>query len=608
MRILPPSDPPEQDDAAGQFERIHALAEALGDALTPQQVAEIVLEDAFAGLPLVTGGVWKLPEGASEAILLASRGWRADHYETFARIRPGDANPVGMTLTGKEFWLLSRAEYAAAFPAIEAKARVEGRPDIAIVSLPLRADGRIIGAVTVSLENARPLTPSARRFLSTLARLCAQAMRRAKLFESLRDSRAEAVRLHAAEARSAARMALAARVGDTLASSLDYEATLKNVIGICIPALGDFGFFDVREESEVRRVALAHENPERQAIIDQSRWARSERTDMNLCALSSGAPAVHPDIDDEWLRAVAVNDGHYQVMKMLSFGSMLTVPLSYNGDLLGALTLFYDASGRKHDADDVLTAQDIARRAAMALVNARLLRDARAAVAVRDDFLSVASHELRTPLTSAKLHLQGLSREFGGSAPIESRERIVHKLGRTTAQLDRLTGLVDQLLDVSRLAAGRLVLERERLDLAVLTRDVVSRFEHELKRIGTEVRLSAAGEVVGNWDKSRLDQVVTNLISNALKYGEDKPIDVTIEASDGVARLRVRDRGLGIDARDHRRIFERFERASSIRKYGGIGLGLWIVKQIVDLHRGQISVASEPGQGAEFSVALPLDA
>ena len=230
----------------------------------------------------------------------------------------------------------------------------------------------------------------------------------------------------------------------------------------------------------------------------------------------------------------------------------------------------------------------------------------REAVIVRDDFLSVASHELRTPLTALKLEVANLLRLARLDTGSE-RARLIAKVERIDAQATRLRGLIDDLLDVSRLAAGHLELHVEPIDLAALAGEVGARFVEEAARLGSTLVIDARQQAVGQWDRERLEQVVTNLLSNAVKYGDGKPIDVTVRAEGGRARLAVRDRGLGIAARDQERIFGRFERASSSRHYGGIGLGLWIVKQIVEALGGSVAVASEPGAGATFTIDLACE-
>jgi len=231
----------------------------------------------------------------------------------------------------------------------------------------------------------------------------------------------------------------------------------------------------------------------------------------------------------------------------------------------------------------------------------------REAVVSRDDFLSVASHELRTPLTALKLEVSNLLRLARLDAGSD-RARLIAKIEKIDAQTARLRGLIDDLLDVSSLAAGQLELQIRPVDLAEVVGEVGAGFIEEAARLGSRLIIDAREHAIGCWDRGRLAQIVSNLISNAVKYGDGKPIDVTVRAEGGHARLIVRDQGLGIAPHDQERIFGRFERAASSGNFGGIGLGLWIVKQIVNVFGGVVSVQSAPGAGSTFTVELPYAA
>ncbi len=187
-------------------------------------------------------------------------------------------------------------------------------------------------------------------------------------------------------------------------------------------------------------------------------------------------------------------------------------------------------------------------------------------------------------------------------------DRILGKVEQIWRSGRRLEQLVQGLLDVSRIAAGRLELQVEDVDLAVLVREACERFEDEAKKCETELRLRVEGTLPGRWDPLRLDQVLTNLLSNAIKYGRGQPVDVTVEGSAASALIRVQDHGIGIAPEHHDRIFGRFERAVSNRHFGGLGLGLWITRQLVEAMSGRISVKSAPGEGATFTVELPRSA
>ncbi|HET6922156.1 MAG TPA: PAS domain-containing sensor histidine kinase, partial [Anaeromyxobacteraceae bacterium] len=235
---------------------------------------------------------------------------------------------------------------------------------------------------------------------------------------------------------------------------------------------------------------------------------------------------------------------------------------------------------------------------------ARLYRQAQEEVRRRDEFLSVASHELRTPVAALQLQLQMLyrvaAREAAPLPPV-----LVDKVEALERQTRRLTVLVNELLDVSRMRLGRLELRLEELDLAELARDSLRQLEGELSRSGSRIALRADAPATGRWDRLRLEQVVTNLLVNAAKFGEGRPIAVTVQAEAGLARLAVADQGIGISPEHQDRIFGRFERAASPEHYGGLGLGLYIAREIVEAHGGHIRVASAPGLGSTFTVELP---
>jgi PAS domain S-box-containing protein len=232
----------------------------------------------------------------------------------------------------------------------------------------------------------------------------------------------------------------------------------------------------------------------------------------------------------------------------------------------------------------------------------RLHREAEEAVRARDEFVSLASHEIKAPISVLLLQNQLLlrgARDESGEVP----ERWIAMLESSARQIDRLVRLVDEMLDVSRITAGRLHLEIEQVDLSDLVRETIARFGEALTRLSCSLRADAP--VIGRWDRLRLDQITTNLLSNAIKYGGGKPIDIMVEAHGNAALLVVRDRGIGVAAEDRERIFERFERVEGT-KAPGLGLGLYIVRQIVEAHGGSIVVVSETGAGSTFTVKLPL--
>jgi PAS domain S-box-containing protein len=322
---------------------------------------------------------------------------------------------------------------------------------------------------------------------------------------------------------------------------------------------------------------LAYCGLEPQAVREESFWEclhAEDREDARAtweAGLRSGVPF------ERQVRIRRAADGSYR------WHIARAVPeVEGDGTIVGWIASAADIDDQKH-AEDAL----------------------RKAIVLRDDFLSVASHELRTPLTSLKLEVANLSRIARRAATDDAAPRLIAKVEKIDSQAARLHRLIDELLDVSRIAAGRLELHVEAVDLAQVVSEVGARFTDEAARVGSPLNVHAPAAVVGRWDRSRLDQVITNLLSNAIKYGDCKPIDVGVAGEDDRAIVTIRDHGLGIASDDHERIFGRFERAASSRHYGGIGLGLWIVKQIVEALGGTVTVESEPGTGSTFTVELP---
>lgn len=264
-----------------------------------------------------------------------------------------------------------------------------------------------------------------------------------------------------------------------------------------------------------------------------------------------------------------------------------------DGSVAGVITFAVD-----------VTAQVLARQHLEKIAD-----ELRRAVDARDVFLSVASHELRTPLTALRLQVQAVQRSLLRTPERQySVDQLRSRIDAADRQVNRLVELIDALLDVSRLQGGRIDLSVADVELAAVAAEVVERARAAATAAGSTLTLRAPGPVAGQWDGSRVDQVVTNLVSNAIKYGRGEPIDVEVGVeSDGRQRafVRVTDRGIGIAPADQERIFDRFERAVSRTHYSGLGLGLWISRQIAQALGGDVTVESVPGDGSVFTLWLP---
>ncbi|MGZ3461640.1 MAG: ATP-binding protein, partial [Archangium sp.] len=311
--------------------------------------------------------------------------------------------------------------------------------------------------------------------------------------------------------------------------------------------------------------------------------------------------------------------GVSESMELLGVRSLLCAPIQVRGKTVACVCVSHRQVGELFGEDEERLASFVCILAGAALENAegfermaalseergRLYREEQEAVRRRDDFLSIAAHELKTPLTSLQLHLQGLMSQVRQGLERIPPERLAAKLDSANLQTQRLGKLVNELLDVSRISQGQLLGTREEVDLVQVVRGVVERSRDALARAECPLRLNLVPSMVGCWDTLRLEQVVLNLLTNAAKYGSGRPIEITVDGDEAHARLRVRDEGIGIAKEDAARIFERFERAVSVRHYGGFGIGLWIAREIVQALGGTIEVESAPGQGATFTVTLP---
>jgi PAS domain S-box-containing protein len=269
-----------------------------------------------------------------------------------------------------------------------------------------------------------------------------------------------------------------------------------------------------------------------------------------------------------------------------------------NGDFIQTVTLVENVTERRE-------AEELRNQLFVKEKEARL--DAQRAVLIRDEFLSIASHELKTPLTVLMMQTQLLNRLMEQDRLQHlSKQKQLELIQSSSQQLDRFSNLINDLLDVGRLSEGALTLKRVRINLYDIVQGILPRFQQELVESGSMVSLSGDSEVIGEWERLPVEQVIINLLKNAIKFGLGKEIKITIEKKGIMAVLTVSDHGIGISTEDQGRIFECFERGVSSKSFGGLGLGLYISRQFIEAHGGTIKVESELNHGSTFIVELPL--
>jgi signal transduction histidine kinase len=307
-------------------------------------------------------------------------------------------------------------------------------------------------------------------------------------------------------------------------------------------------------------------------------------------------------VTDEMLVANARDKEHLALMRKIGFRSVMIVPLIVEGKPIGALTFVSTESQRYFTKSDLTIAEEVASRAALAIHNSRLFTDAQKAIAIRDEFISVASHELKTPVTSLKMYTQIVLRQLEK----QGNTMLSSPLFKMNAQIDKLTLLINDLLNISKIQLGKLEFNEEHINLQEVVEDTIESIQS-----GTQShKLILEGRIKKTvWgDKDRISQVLTNLLTNAIKYSPHAN-KVKIKVSEGRthAQISVQDFGIGIDKEQQRKIFNRFYRVSGPeeRTFPGLGIGLYISTEIIKRHGGKISVQSVKGKGSEFSFTIP---
>lgn len=460
---------------------------------------------------------------------------------------------------------------------------------------PILAQGRVIGTFSFGTSKKPQFESHELALMQAVCDQVSMAMERILLISELR--RREASQSFLAEA------------AVLLSSFLDYGVTLGGFAKLAVQRIADWCVVDAEDaEGHLQRFAAVSPNlSDRAGVADgleQGHLMAPEEMQSLRRVMATGQPEIYRDLSDGEMVAFSGSSRQRRILEERAAKSAMIVPLSGRNGAVGAITFVTTESGRRYDERDLELAKELARRASIAMENARLYREAQQAVQLRNEFLSVAAHELKTPITSLRGFSQAVIRQF----EIEHRidERRVHRAFQVIdQQSEKLTRLVSQLLDLSRIDAGRLSLEREELELGELVRGVVEAVQGASPHWDVALHIHEPIWIAG--DAVRLGQVLRSLLDNAIRYspGGGK-IDVDVWSPViGQAKLAVRDRGVGIPLEHRDKLFGRFHQAHSSDHVSGLGLGLHLSKHIVELHEGTIEAEFPPDGGTRFVVTLP---
>ena len=609
--------------AAARAARLLAVSAGLSAASTREEVADVIFREglvalqADAGLLAVVHTSDDSPTLELETVHTTGYPDRlAARYRRFV-VTPG--RPMSdAVLTRLPQLRGSWADWRDVDPDLNADATESGYE--AFATVPVVSGSRVLAVLSASFRRSVTFDEATRTFLATLGEQCGLALERARAYDDARRARDAS--------------AFLAEAGQLLAASLDYATTLRTVAEAAVPRLGDWCAVDILRDPtaptwppSLERVATVHQDPDKLALGETltTRYPTDWSDASGMAAvIRDGTPMFLPVITRAMIEARARDAEHLALLETLQFSSVIVVPLLARGHTIGALTLCHTESGRHYDATDLTLAQDLAKRAALAVDNARLYRDAERARQVAEEanrgksqFLATMSHELRTPLNAIAGHVQLLELGLHGSLTDAQR----HALDRVNRAQQHLLGLINDVLNYARLESGRVEYDLQPVRIRDVVCDVWPMVEPQItaKGLTCEVRLpdgDGQPALLVLADREKLAQILLNLLSNAIKFTpaarDGVPGRVVIEVRadpDAPARVQalVIDTGVGIAASKLETIFEPFVQVQSVltREVGGTGLGLAISRDLARGMGGDLTAESTLDAGSTFTLTLP---
>ncbi|HEX2910954.1 MAG TPA: GAF domain-containing protein [Chloroflexia bacterium] len=577
--------------------RLQTVTQALSNALTPQQVCQVIIDEGVAALQADNGLVVLLNEPATEFELVAYTGYHEENLRKWQRFPLSVKTLHTDAVQSLKPVLVDSPELLAErYPQLVAS--VSNTASKSWASFPLIVEGRVLGALGITYFEPHQFEADEVEFARTLCQQCAQALERASLYEHQQKMRQHFTFL--------------ANASLILSSSLDYHLTLRKVADLAVPELADGCTVDIVDPAgEIQRLAVAcRTEPGLQALaLELLQYPPQSETHPAAKAIRTGLPQIAYDITDELLSTSTRNKAHLAIVQELAVRSYMAIPIIAQGKVVGAINcVLFAVSGRRYVEADRQLVQDFVDRVRLALDNARLYQEAENAIRERNLFLSVAAHELKTPLTSLRGYAQILAERMSRPQLEFKPLRLEQAARNLETQSEKLIRLVNQLLDITRIESGKLELELRPADLVNLLKEVVALAEATTPNKHRLSLKTPAEPVIALIDPLRIEQVITNLLNNAIKFSpEGGAVELELMVpSEKEACLAIRDYGIGVALELRDRIFERFYQANHTQHSGGMGLGLYISKEIVELHHGRIEAEFPATGGSIFKVYLPL--
>ncbi len=582
-------------------DQLTSLVEASGgliESLRLHEMLPAILQLSRRLIAADAHALWSFDQAQNQWAVLSSAGL-SDAY-----LRDASIAVTGMTPQPREMMVITDVDSE---PALEGRRAGYPREGIkSLLVLPLKIAGSPHGTLTFYFHERHEFSALELRIGTALANLASAAITTSRLQDEQRRSSVEIERANL-------KLRFLAEASAILAESLDYETTLESVARLAVPQIADWCSVNLLDEDrEMRTLAVAHIEPEKVALARELEPRYPTDPDAPHGwpeVLRTRRSELIEHISDEMLEAGTVDEEHLRIIKELGLTSSLCVPLIARGPVLGTITLITAGNTRTLTTDDVVLAEELARRAAVAIDNAQLFRttqqtaaDLRRANEAKDEFLGLVSHELRTPITTIMGNAEVLEKR-ANQIDAESR---AEALADISAESQRLHRLIENLLVLARLEQGRSV-EMEPLLIQRHVDKIVEMQQRRTPDANIRVAMDAATPPVCA-DATYFEQVLQNLLSNAYKYspaGSQIDLSVTFEGDE--LCITVSDRGGGIDPQDLPHIFEPFYRSRRTEALAtGAGIGLAVCKRLVEVQRGRIWAASREGGGTVMSFTLPL--